>query len=590
MRPTWRSRRASARARWRASRSPPSSCRERVRAGGTAGRRRQRSRALALRAPVRARLAPVPGGLRPARPAGGRARSPHRLGSRRRRGRDAACLHSRRSALPRRILAPADRPQPPAGEPDQHPRGQRGDCDPRQCRTRRGRAAAPIPALVPAVPRCGRGASRFARRTRHRGRRHAQLHAGVRRRIAVVACRGAVPARRSFRRGTRRGDRSPNACAGRAKRALPRVARRRRRADEPGRAGIASGSASFRSGRHPDDRLPRILYPPANNLPEESMSLTRRTLVAAGALLASAGAAVAFPDRPVQIIVPWAAGGGTDTVVRIFAAGFEKELGVPVNVVNRVGGNGITGHSAIANAVPDGYTIGAASPEIAFYKALGTGDLTPASFDLFSRIALIPAGVTVKADAPYKSLADFLKVAKDSPKGTLMASGTGTGGSWHIAAGGLMKSAGLEADRLRWVPSQGGAPALQDVAAGGITAFTGSPIEAKSLMEAGKVRVLALMTSERQATFPDIPTTKEAGLDWVYENWFALVAPKGMAPDRREKLFESAKRAMAQPEVQNALKQRGIAPVWDAPGEFERYLGGFVDRGTAVLKELELAK
>jgi tripartite-type tricarboxylate transporter receptor subunit TctC len=320
------------------------------------------------------------------------------------------------------------------------------------------------------------------------------------------------------------------------------------------------------------------------------MSLTRRTLLAAGALLASAGAALAFPDRPVQIIVPWAAGGGTDTVVRIFAAGFEKELGVPVNVVNRAGGNGITGHSAIANAAPDGYTIGAASPEIAFYKALGTGDLTPASFDLFSRIALIPAGVTVKADAPYKTLADFLKAAKDSPKGTLMASGTGTGGSWHIAAGGLMKSAGLEADRLRWVPSQGGAPALQDVAAGGITAFTGSPIEAKSLMEAGKVRVLALMTSERQATFPDIPTTKEAGLDWVYENWFALVAPKGMAPDRREKLFESAKRAMAQPEVQNALKQRGIAPVWDAPGEFERYLGGFVDRGTAVLKELELAK
>src|SRR5215208_6978844 len=184
--------------------------------------------------------------------------------------------------------------------------------------------------------------------------------------------------------------------------------------------------------------------PRRTTLRDESMSLTRRTLLAAGALLASAGAALAFPDRPVQIIVPSAAGGGTDTVVRIFAAGFEKELGVPVNVVNRAGGNGITGHSAIANAAPDGYTIGAASPEIAFYKALGTGDLTPASFDLFSRIALIPAGVTVKADAPYKTLADFLKAAKDSPKGTLMASGTGTGGSWHIAAGGLMKSAGLE--------------------------------------------------------------------------------------------------------------------------------------------------
>src|SRR5215204_4119278 len=118
---------------------------------------------------------------------------------------------------------------------------------------------------------------------------------------------------------------------------------------------------------------------------EESMSLTRRTLVAAGALLASAGAAVAFPDRPVSIIVPWAAGGGTDTVVRIFAAGFEKELGQPVNVINRPGGNGVAGHNAIATATPDGYTLGAASPEIAFYKTLGTADITPQNFDLFSR-------------------------------------------------------------------------------------------------------------------------------------------------------------------------------------------------------------
>jgi tripartite-type tricarboxylate transporter receptor subunit TctC len=290
------------------------------------------------------------------------------------------------------------------------------------------------------------------------------------------------------------------------------------------------------------------------------------------------------------VIVPWAAGGGTDTVVRIFADGFEKELGVPVNVVNRTGGNGLTGHTFIATATPDGYTLGAASPEIAFYKTLGTGDITPASFDLFSRLSLIPAGVTVRADAPYKSIGDFLKAIKDSPKGTLMASGTGTGGSWHIAAGGLLKAAGIEADKLRWVPSTGGAPALQDVAAGGITAFTGSPIEAKPLLEAGKVRTIVLMTNERQATFPDVPTTKEAGLDWTYENWFALVAPKGIPQDRREKLFEAAKRAMARPDVRATLTQRGITPVWDEPGAFDTYVTGFAARGTAVLKDLGIAK
>jgi tripartite-type tricarboxylate transporter receptor subunit TctC len=315
-----------------------------------------------------------------------------------------------------------------------------------------------------------------------------------------------------------------------------------------------------------------------------------RSAVALGAFLGLMGAASAFPDRPVQIIVPWAAGGGVDTVTRIFAQGFEKELGVPVNVVNRTGGGGLTGHTFMTTAAPDGYTLGVASPEIAFYKSMGLGDITPENFDLFSRLSLIPAGVTVKADAPFKTLQDFLKAVRESPKGTFTTSGTGPGGSWHIAIGGLLKAAGMEADRTRWVPSQGGAPALQDVAAGGITAFTGSPIEAKALLDAGRVRTIALMTEERPATFPDIPTTKEAGVDWTFQNWFALVGPKGIPQDRRQTLFAAAERTMARPEVQEAMKQRGITPVWDKPGEFETYVKGFVERGNAVLKDLGLVK
>jgi tripartite-type tricarboxylate transporter receptor subunit TctC len=320
------------------------------------------------------------------------------------------------------------------------------------------------------------------------------------------------------------------------------------------------------------------------------MKSFKRTTAAIGGMLAMIGAAAAFPDRPVQVIVPWAAGGGVDAVTRIFAEGFEKELGVPINVVNRTGGGGLTGHTFIATATPDGYTLGMVSPEIAFYKPLGLGDITPDNFDLFSRVSLIPAGVTVRVDAPYNSLADFLKAVKESPKGAFTASGTGSGGSWHIAAGGLLRAAGIEPDRLRWVPSQGGAPALQDVAAGGITAFTGSPVEAKALLDARKVRTIALMTDERPATFPNIPTTKEAGVDWTYQNWFALVAPKGLPQDRRQKLFEAAQRAMARTEVQNAMGARGITPVWDQPGESEAYVKTFVERGNAVLKDLGLMK
>jgi len=190
--------------------------------------------------------------------------------------------------------------------------------------------------------------------------------------------------------------------------------------------------------------------------------------LALSALVAAPGAlAQSYPTRPVQLIVPWAAGGGSDTVARIIAAGLEKELGQPVNVVNRTGGNGMTGHSAIATATLDGYTLGLATSEIASYKVLGLGDITPESFDLISRVTTIPAGITVKADGPYKTAQDVLDALKKAKRDELSASGTGTGGAWHLAVAGLNKALGLPADHVKYVPSQGGAPALNELAAGG---------------------------------------------------------------------------------------------------------------------------
>ncbi len=312
--------------------------------------------------------------------------------------------------------------------------------------------------------------------------------------------------------------------------------------------------------------------------------------VAAG-LFALTASASAFPDRPVSIIVPWAAGGGTDTVVRTFAAGFEKELGVAVNVINRPGGGGVAGHSEIVNATPDGYTLGAASPEITFYRTLGLSEISLDDLTLFSRLAVIPAGVTVAADSEFETLADLVKAVEEAPPGTYSSSGTGVGGSWHIAAGGMLSAAGIDPQKLLWVPSQGGAPALQDLVAGGITMFTGSPIEAQGLLDAGQVRTLAVMLDERSPAFPDVPTVKEAiDADWTYANWFALVAPKGIPEDIRQQIFEAAARGHARPEVQEALKARGIMPVWDEPSAFEDYAQEFATRAETVLKELDLAR
>jgi tripartite-type tricarboxylate transporter receptor subunit TctC len=315
--------------------------------------------------------------------------------------------------------------------------------------------------------------------------------------------------------------------------------------------------------------------------------------LAAGLALLGAvpAASAAYPDRPITLIVPWAAGGGTDTVARIFASGIERELGQPVNVVNRTGGGGVTGHTAIMMAAPDGYTIGIATSEIATFKTLGLADIAPDSFDLVSRITTLPSGLTVKADGPYKTAADLVAAIKTSQKGELSSSGTGPGGAWHLAVAGLSKATGRPADHIKYVPSQGGAPALQDLAAGGLSMAGVSPIEAKALSDAGKVKVVAVMDERRLASFPHVPTLKEAtGLDWQFVNWFAFVLPKGVPANVRTAIVEAAKKAHARDDVQGPLKERGFTPVWEASEQTQAFAASFSTMAGELLKELGLAK
>lgn len=323
----------------------------------------------------------------------------------------------------------------------------------------------------------------------------------------------------------------------------------------------------------------------------------RQMLLAAATALASVIAlggpahAQKYPERPVTLIVPWAAGGGADIVSRILAAGLEKELGQPVNVINRTGGGGVTGHTAIMTAAPDGYTIGVATSEIATFKTAGLADITPDSFDIVSRIVTFPSGITVKSDGPYKTAADVVAAIKSAPKRELSASGTGPGGAWHLAAAGLSKASGVPADQIKYIPSQGGAPALLELAAGQLSFLTVSPIEARALSAAGKVKVVAVMDDRRMSSMPDVPTLKEAtGLDWQFVNWFALALPKGVPANVRATIAEMAKKAHARTDVQEPMKERGITPVWETSDEARAFAARFSVTATQLLKELGLAK
>src|SRR4051794_27920070 len=190
--------------------------------------------------------------------------------------------------------------------------------------------------------------------------------------------------------------------------------------------------------------------------------ITRRAFAASSAAVAVSaglglkpGLAQAYPARPVTMIVPWGAGGGTDATARIVAALLEKSLGQPFNVVNRTGGSGVVGHSAIATGAPDGYTLGIITSEIAMMHHQGLTQLTHASYTPLALMNSDPSGVQVKGDSQYKTIKDLADAVKAAPHGKLKASGTGQGGIWHLALIGWLLGMGLKPDHVAWAPSNG---------------------------------------------------------------------------------------------------------------------------------------
>jgi tripartite-type tricarboxylate transporter receptor subunit TctC len=328
---------------------------------------------------------------------------------------------------------------------------------------------------------------------------------------------------------------------------------------------------------------------------EDRMKILRRAFIgvlaaAAAAMLSPHPAAAVFPDRPVTLIVPWAAGGGTDAIARTLGALLERDLKQPVNVVNRTGGNGVVGHSAIAQAAPDGYTIGLITLEINMMHWVGHTDLT---YEAYTPLALInadPAAIHVRADSPYKSLKDLLAAIKANP-GKLKASGTGQGGSWHLALAGMLRSEGIEASAVGWVPSTGAATALQDLAAGGVDFVSCSLPEARALIDAGRVRSLALMAEKRAGLLPSLPTLAEAtGSNWTKGVWRGMVGPKGMPKDIAARYEEAIKKAYESKDFQESLTSRGFEPVWADSVKFAQFMKDDNKEIGEVLKAIGLAK
>lgn len=326
---------------------------------------------------------------------------------------------------------------------------------------------------------------------------------------------------------------------------------------------------------------------------------TRRgfvTTVAGAAAAAGLGVRPSFaqgkyPTRPITLIVPWGAGGGTDATARIVAAILEKDLGQPINVVNRTGGSGVVGHSAIATAQPDGYTIGMLTVEISMMHHQGLTDLTPASYTPLALMNEDPPGVQVRSDSPYKSVKELADAIKAAPAGKFKASGTGQGGIWHLALVGWLQAMGLKPDHVAWVPSNGAAPAMQDLAAGGIDMVTCSVPEGRALIEAGRAKSLAIMAEKRNPQFPDVPTlNEELGINYSVGAWRGIAGPKGLPADLQATLVAALDKVYKSAEFKDFMDKRGFGTRW-APGpDFAAFMKAGDESMGKAMKAAGLAK
>jgi tripartite-type tricarboxylate transporter receptor subunit TctC len=306
--------------------------------------------------------------------------------------------------------------------------------------------------------------------------------------------------------------------------------------------------------------------------------------------LSTSAIAQAYPNRPITLVVPWGAGGGTDQTARIVGTLLEKELGQPVNVVNRTGGSGVVGHAAIAEAAPDGYTIGMITVEITMMHHMGLTKLNQSNYVPLGLMNIDPAGVSVRADAPYKTVKDLLDAVKANP-GKFKSSGTGQGGIWHLAMAGMLNSNRIDPMASPWVPSQGAAPGLNDLVAGGVEFVTCSLPEARALIEAGKVKPLAIMADAPSTLFPNVPTLRAAtGSNWTVGAWRGMAAPRGIPPEATARLVPALKKIYDSKEFQDFMNQRGFGLLYLPPDQQTAFMEAGSKGMGEVMKAVGIAK
>ncbi|MBO5566026.1 MAG: tripartite tricarboxylate transporter substrate binding protein [Succinivibrio sp.] len=286
-------------------------------------------------------------------------------------------------------------------------------------------------------------------------------------------------------------------------------------------------------------------------------TLVTALAVTAGLFSISYAANAAYPEKDITVVIPKNPGGGTDTTARGVINMMQKDFSVKFLPVNKPDGNGIVGMADVAAAKPDGYTLGMVTVELDIFPHQGKTKLSYDQYESIIAPIAAPAALIVPKDAPYDTLDDFVKYLKAHP-GEVMMGNSGVGAIWHIATMAFEKEFGV---KVKHIPYPNGTADIAAAMAGKhLNGTLADPSSFKSQVEAGNLKILAVMSAERTKMFPDVPTFRELGHDMTIRAWATLVAPKDTPKEVLDVLRASATKVANSKEFVDYFLKQGIDP------------------------------
>ena len=304
------------------------------------------------------------------------------------------------------------------------------------------------------------------------------------------------------------------------------------------------------------------------------------------ASLVGVSAHAEYPTKPMELIVPYSPGGGTDLLARTYADIAKKYLPTSMGVINKPGAGGALGFSEMIIGRPDGYKIGMGTVEMTMLPHMGLASFKADDFSPIARLSAEPSAISVSADAPWKTIEELMAYAKANP-GKVRIGNSGTGAIWHLAAEALSDKTGV---KFNHIPYDGANPAIAALLGGHIEMVTVSAAEVSNHVASGKVKILAIMADHRLPSFDKVPTLKEKGIDLSVGTWRGIVINKKAPKEAQDALRAATAKIVEDADYKAALVKMNMTGAYQDAAAFQKTIDSDNVSFKTLMTKLGMAK